>query len=138
MATMQPGPAEDDPTGDIVELWPPQAPQSARRRRDWLALALILVGLAALTGLLVALLTPSGHPTPGRATPPPAPAGKRLDHRSVEREIEQWGYRGVVCNQGVDIPIALHRQFSCRSTDGHAIAVTITTATGDYVWTPLS
>jgi hypothetical protein len=138
MTTVSPLPAEH-PGIEVVELWPPQPPRAPLRRRVRLTLALIPVGLAALTAAVIALLTPGGQPAPASPTPPPPSSpGQHLDHRSAEREIEQWGYRGVVCNQGADMPIAVHRQFSCHSASGQAITITITTPGGDYVWAPLS
>jgi hypothetical protein len=93
----------------------------------------------------------SGTGPPSWATSAPAPPtsasapptgtsapGSRvvLDHTAVEQTIEKAGYTGVVCNGGQDPEVIVDATFPCTADGGKAITVTITSATGNYAWSP--
>jgi hypothetical protein len=59
-----------------------------------------------------------------------------LDRHAVETTIEEHGYTGVVCNHGVDPEVEVGGTFTCVADGGKLLDVTITSANGDYAWTP--
>jgi hypothetical protein len=59
-----------------------------------------------------------------------------LDHTAVEQTIEKARYTGVVCNGGQGPEVIVGATFPCTADRGKAITVTITSATGNYAWSP--
>jgi len=109
---------------------------ATRGRRPTRVLVAAVGSLLALAGIGLTVTLALGrhsHPSPAPTSASPA---QRLDHVSVEQQIANWGYTGVVCNHGDDLQIIVHAQYTCLADGNQQIRVTITTASGNYVWGP--
>jgi hypothetical protein len=107
---------------------------ATRGRRPTRVLLAALGSLLALVGIELTVTLALGrhsHPSPA---PTSASAPQRLDHASVEQQIANWGYTGVVCNHGDDLQIIMYAQYTCLADGNQQIRVTITAASGNYVW----
>ena len=115
----------------------PPRPRATRgsARSQGKVVRVIAVALAVFAAAVIAFVL---HENNRSSEPkhPATPLRTLRDHTSVEHIIEQAGYTGIVCNNGVN-PVGLVRSlFTCLAHGDQRIVVTILNDKGDYVWVP--